>query len=143
MATMIISAKSFYNLLILDLLVLLGKCLRFGLQNARVSIFIPIESIDDPNGEIGICILSALNLLELHSDEDIAKACKMAVRTLESVIDYQDYPVLSGENFTKNRRSLGIGITNFAGYLAKQKLKYDDQQALTHVHELMEKIQWN
>lgn len=103
----------------------------------------PIESIDDPNGEIGICILSALNLLELHSNEDIAKACKMAVRTLDSVIDYQDYPVLAGENFTKNRRSLGIGITNFAGYLAKQKLKYDDQQALTHVHELMEKIQWN
>jgi ribonucleoside-diphosphate reductase alpha chain len=103
----------------------------------------PIHSIDDPEGEIGICILSALNLLELHSEEDIAKACKMAVRTLESVIDYQDYPVLAGENFTKNRRSLGIGITNFAGYLAKQKLKYDDPQTLSHVHELMEKIQWN
>lgn len=103
----------------------------------------PINSIDDPNGEIGICILSALNLLELHTDEDIAKACRMAVRTLESVIDYQDYPVLAGENFTKNRRSLGIGITNFAGYLAKQKLSYDNPQTLLHVHELMEKIQWN
>lgn len=103
----------------------------------------PIKSIDDPDGEIGICILSALNLLELHGDEDIAKACKMAVRTLESVIDYQDYPVLAGENFTKNRRSLGIGITNFAGYLAKQKLKYGDEATLSHVHELMEKIQWN
>lgn len=103
----------------------------------------PIKSIDDPEGEIGICILSALNLLELNNDEDITKACRMAVRALESVIDYQDYPVLAGENFTKNRRSLGIGITNFAGYLAKQKLKYDDQQTLAHVHELMEKIQWN
>lgn len=103
----------------------------------------PIKSIDDPDGEIGICILSALNLLELHTDEDITKACRMAIRTLESVIDYQDYPVLAGKNFTKNRRSLGIGITNFAGYLAKQKLKYDDTQTLSHVHELMEKIQWN
>ena len=102
----------------------------------------PIESIDDPNGEIGICILSALNLLELESDKDIQQACAIAVKTLESIIDYQDYPVLAGENFTKNRRSLGIGITNFAGYLAKHKLKYDDPETLKLVHETMEKIQW-
>lgn len=103
----------------------------------------PIQSIDDPNGEIGICILSALNLLELSNEKDIADACRMAVRTLESVIDYQDYPVLAGENFTKNRRSLGIGVTNLAGFLAKNKLGYDDQQALELVHETMEQIQWN
>ena len=103
----------------------------------------PIQSIDDPDGEIGICILSALNLLELGNEKDIEDACRMAVRTLESVIDYQDYPVLAGENFTKNRRSLGIGITNLAGFLAKNKLKYDDQAALELVHETMEQIQWN
>lgn len=103
----------------------------------------PINSIDDPNGEIGICILSALNLLELDSDKDIEKACSIAVQTLESVIDYQDYPILAGENFTKNRRSLGIGITNFAAYLAKNKLRYDDPETLPFVHSLMEKIQWH
>ena len=103
----------------------------------------PINSIDDPDGEIGICILSAINLLELNSDKDIEDACRMAVRTLESVIDYQDYPVLAGENFTKNRRSLGIGITNLAGFLAKNKLKYEDNGSLELVHEMMEKIQWN
>ena len=103
----------------------------------------PIQSIDDPDGEIGICILSALNLLELSSDKDIEDACRMAVRTLEAVIDYQDYPVLAGENFTKNRRSLGIGITNLAGFLAKNKLGYGDDQALELVHEIMEQIQWN
>lgn len=103
----------------------------------------PINSIDDPNGEIGICILSALNLLELDSDKDIEKACSIAVQTLESVIDYQDYPILAGENFTKNRRSLGIGITNFAAYLAKHKLRYDDPETLPFVHSLMEKIQWH
>ena len=102
----------------------------------------PINSIDDKDGEIGICILSALNLLELHDDDDIEKACSIAVNTLESIIDYQDYPVSAGENFTKNRRSLGIGITNLAGYLAKNKLKYDDPQALILVHQTMEKIQW-
>jgi len=102
----------------------------------------PINSIEDADGEIGICILSALNLLELHNDEDIQKACSMAVRTLENIIDYQDYPVAAGENFTKNRRSLGIGITNMAGFLAKNKLKYDDPETLKLVHNTMEKIQW-
>ena len=103
----------------------------------------PISSIDDEDGEIGICILSALNLLELNSDSDIQSACFVAVNALESVIDYQDYPVKAGENFTKNRRSLGIGVTNLAGFLAKNKLKYEDPDALKLVHELMEKIQWN
>ena len=104
---------------------------------------VPINSIDDPEGEIGICILSALNLLELDDDDDIEKTCSIIVRTLESIIDYQDYPVLAGENFTKNRRSLGVGITNFAAYLAKHKLKYDDPDTLKLVHSTMEKIQWH
>ena len=103
----------------------------------------PIQSINDKEGEIGICILSAINLLELSGDEDIEKACRMAVRALDSVIDYQDYPIVAGENFTKNRRSLGIGITNLAGFLAKNKLKYDDPNTLSIVHETMEKIQWH
>jgi ribonucleoside-diphosphate reductase alpha chain len=103
----------------------------------------PIKSIDDAEGEIGICILSALNLLELNNEKDIEDACRIAVRTLDSVIDYQDYPVLAGENFTKNRRSLGIGITNLAGFLAKHKLKYEDDATLELVHETMEQIQWN
>lgn len=104
----------------------------------------PIKSIDDPNGEIGICILSALNLLEIfEEDGDVEKACKIAVKTLDAVIDYQDYPVLAGENFTKNRRSLGIGITNLAGFLAKNKLKYEDPQTLTLIHDIMEQIQWH
>ena len=103
----------------------------------------PIEDINDPEGEIGICILSALNLLELNSDEDIQKACEVAVNTLESIIDYQDYPVLAGENFTKNRRSLGIGVTNLAGFFAKNKVFYGDPEALKLIHEMMEKIQWN
>jgi ribonucleoside-diphosphate reductase alpha chain len=104
----------------------------------------PIKSIDDPNGEIGICILSALNLLEIFEKEgDLEEVCKIAVKTLDAVIDYQDYPVLAGENFTKNRRSLGIGVTNLAGFLAKNKLKYEDKETLTLVHGVMEKIQWH
>lgn len=103
----------------------------------------PITGIDDAEGEIGICILAALNLLELNNEQDIENTCRVAVRTLDSVIDYQDYPVAAGENFTKNRRSLGIGITNLAGFLAKNKLKYGEPDALLLVHETMEQIQWN
>ncbi len=103
----------------------------------------PIQSIEDPEGEIGICILSALNLLEVGGETDIQDSCRMAVRTLEAVIDYQEYPVLAAENFTKNRRSLGVGITNLAGFLAKNKLQYGDQEALELVHETMEQIQWH
>jgi ribonucleoside-diphosphate reductase alpha chain len=102
----------------------------------------PIKSIDDPDGEIGICILAALNLLELKNDQDIREATRIAVRSLESIIDYQDYPVLAGENFTKNRRSLGIGITNLAGFLAKHKLQYGEPEALKLIHEAMESIQY-
>jgi ribonucleoside-diphosphate reductase alpha chain len=50
---------------------------------------------------------------------------------------------LAGENFTKNRRSLGIGVTNLAGYLALNKLKYEDKETLKELHTLMEKIQWH
>jgi len=103
----------------------------------------PIKSIDDKDGEIGICLLSALNLLELNNEKEIEAACTTAVKTLEAIIDYQDYPVLAGENFTKNRRSLGIGVTNLAGFLAKNKLKYEDPEALELIHETMEQIQWN
>jgi len=103
----------------------------------------PISDINDEEGEIGICILSALNLLEMNTDEDIEFTCRNAVRSLEAVIEYQEYPVKAGENFTKNRRSLGIGITNLAGFLAKNKMLYSDPDALKLIHETMEKIQWN
>ena len=103
----------------------------------------PIQSIDDAEGEIGICILSALNLLEMGNEKDVEDACRIAVNTLEEIIDYQDYPVLAGENFTKNRRSLGIGVTNLAGFLAKNKFNYGDEEALELIHETMEQIQWN
>jgi ribonucleoside-diphosphate reductase alpha chain len=102
----------------------------------------PIKSIYDIDGEIGICILAALNLLELKDDQDIREATRIAVRSLESIIDYQDYPVLAGETFTKNRRSLGIGITNLAGFLAKHKLQYGEPEALKLIHEAMESIQY-
>ena len=101
----------------------------------------PLSHIDDQNAEIGICVLSAINLLEtkLEEYEDV---CSVVVNLLDEVIDNQDYPVKAGENFCKNRRSLGVGFTNLAGYLAKNKVKYDDPKALELVDEISERLQF-
>ena len=102
----------------------------------------PLQHIDDPNGEIGICVLSAINVLEIKDDNDLRNTCDTIVRMLDELIDYQTYFTKAAENFTKQRRSLGVGITNLAALLAKNNLKYTDIEAPNFVDELMEKIQY-
>lgn len=103
----------------------------------------PIQHIDDPEGEIGICVLSAINVLEIKDDQDLQDTCEVIVRMLDELIDYQEYFTKAAENFTKKRRSLGVGITNLAALLAKNNLKYTDPEAPNFVDALMEKIQYN
>jgi ribonucleoside-diphosphate reductase alpha chain len=102
----------------------------------------PIQHIDDPDGEIGICVLSAINVLEVKDDQDLQDTCDVIVRMLDELIDYQEYFTKAAENFTKKRRSLGVGITNLAALLAKNNLKYTDTEAPNFVDELMEKVQY-
>lgn len=102
----------------------------------------PLKGINDPDGEIGICILSAINVLEIHSDSEMEKICDITVRMLDEVIDYQKYFALAAANFAQKRRSLGVGITNFAAYLAKHGVKYDSTEAPNIADELMEKVQY-
>jgi len=102
----------------------------------------PLQHTDDKDAEIGICILSAINVFEIQSDAEMEKVCDIIVRILDQLIDYQDYFLPAAENFTKNRRSLGIGITNFAAYLAKAGVKYTDDEAPNVADELMEKVQY-
>ena len=103
----------------------------------------PIQHIDDPNGEIALCILSAINVGKLNSLEDLEELCDLAVRSLDEIIDYQNYPVKAAEKSTKARRSLGIGYIGLAHYLAKNKVKYDDPKAWQLVNELTEAFQYN
>jgi len=103
---------------------------------------IPIQDFNDPHGEIGVCILSALNLLEIKNEDELEKACDMAVRFLDEVIDIQSYFNKAAENFATKRRSLGVGITNLAGLLAKNGLKYSSPEAPNFVDGWMEKIQY-
>ena len=100
----------------------------------------PIEHIDG-EGEIALCILSAVNVGVIKDDE-LESLCDIAVRGLEELIDYQEYPVRAAEISTRARRSLGIGYIGLAHYLAKHKVKYDDPKAWELVHELTEKFQY-
>ena len=102
----------------------------------------PIKHIDDPDGEIALCILSAINLGMIKDKEDLEDLCDLSVRSLEEIIDYQEYPVEAAKKSTLARRSLGIGYIGLAHYLAKNKVKYDDKQAWKLVDEITEAFQY-
>ena len=104
----------------------------------------PLKSPDDEDGEIALCILSAVNVGNLNNDlTELPELCDLAVRALDEVIEYQHYPIKAAEISTKSRRSLGIGFIGLAHYLAKNKVKYDDPEAWKLVHRLTEHFQYN
>jgi ribonucleoside-diphosphate reductase alpha chain len=102
----------------------------------------PIQHIDDVNGEIALCILSAINVGSINDLSELESVCDLAVRALDEIIDYQDYPVKAAEVSTKARRSLGIGYIGLAHYLAKMDLKYSDPKAWEAVDRLSEAFQY-
>jgi ribonucleoside-diphosphate reductase alpha chain len=101
----------------------------------------PLEHIDG-DGEIALCILSAINVGKLKNLDDLEELCDLAVRGLEELIDYQNYPIKAAEISTLNRRSLGIGYIGLAHYLAKHGEHYDDPGAWKLVHDLTEAFQF-
>ena len=102
----------------------------------------PLQHIDDAEGEIALCILSAVNVGKIKSDEELEELCDLSVRALDELIDYQQYPVAAAERSTKARRSLGVGFIGLAHYLAKLGFKYDSQEAWDAVHGLSESFQF-
>jgi len=102
----------------------------------------PLQHIDDNMGEIALCILSAINVGKVKSDEELEELCDLSVRGLDELIDYQKYPVVAAEIATKARRSLGIGFIGLAHYLAKLGFNYADQEAWDAVHGLTEAFQY-
>ena len=86
----------------------------------------PLSHINDDEGEISLCTLSAVNWGVIKDFEEMNKVCKLAVRGLDELLDYQQYPVLAAELSTMNRRPLGIGIINFAYWMVKQGMTYQE-----------------
>ena len=103
---------------------------------------IPIQHIDDPLGEIALCILSAINVGKVNRLEELEVLCDLSVRALDELIDYQKYPVKAAEIATKARRSLGIGYIGLAHYLAKNGVNYMDPEAWKLTHDLTESFQY-
>lgn len=95
----------------------------------------PMNNIYDDQGEISLCTLSAINWGAFKKPEDMEKACTLAVRGLDALLSYQHYPVIAAQMGTEKRRPLGIGIINFAYFLAKHDVKYSDDSALELVDE--------
>ena len=102
----------------------------------------PLQHIDDENGEIALCILSAINIGKIRDLEDLDVLCDLAVRSLDELIDFQGYPVRAAEIATRARRSLGIGYIGLAHYLAKHGYRYEDPEAWKSVHDLTEAFQY-
>ena len=102
----------------------------------------PVQHIDDAEGEIALCILSAVNLGLIRDKTDLEELCDLSVRALDEIIDYQEYPVEAARISTESRRSLGIGYIGLAHFLAKNHVKYDDKEALMLVDEVTEAFQY-
>ncbi|RUO38416.1 ribonucleoside-diphosphate reductase subunit alpha [Aliidiomarina shirensis] len=102
----------------------------------------PLEHINDENGEIALCTLSAFNLGAIKSLDDFEELADLAVRALDNLLDYQDYPVPAAENASMARRTLGIGVINYAYYLAKNGVRYSDGSANGLTHRTFEAIQY-
>ena len=102
----------------------------------------PVQHIDDPEGEIALCILSAINLGMIKDKEELEELCDLSVRALDEIIDYQEYPVEAAKKSTEARRSLGVGYIGLAHYLAKNKVKYNNKEAWKLVDEVTEAFQY-
>jgi len=117
------------------------------MSNLCVEITLPttpithIENSIDDAGEIALCVLSAINVGELKNLSELEGICDNIVRSLDFVIDNQDYPVKAATKMLK-RRSIGVGLTNLAYFLAKNDVSYTDKAALPLIDELMEHFQY-
>ncbi|WP_119344430.1 class 1a ribonucleoside-diphosphate reductase subunit alpha [Facilibium subflavum] len=102
----------------------------------------PLTHVFDDQGEIALCTLSAFNLGALQNLDELEHLADLIVRALDNLLDYQNYPVIAAEKPAKSRRSLGVGVINFAYYLAKNHMRYSDGSANDLVHETFEAIQY-
>ena len=117
---------------------------KVNMSNLCQEITLPTDPIShiDGEGEIALCILSAINVGKINYEEELEPLCDLIVRSLDEIIDHQRYPVKAAEASTKARRSLGVGYIGLAHYLAKNKVSYEDKKAWKLVDKLTEAFQY-
>ncbi len=102
----------------------------------------PLQNVEDDQGEIALCTLSALNLGAITSLNELEDLADLTLRALDSLLDYQDYPLPAARNASMNRRTLGVGVINYAYYLAKNGVRYSDGSANALTHRTFEAMQY-
>ena len=117
---------------------------RITMSNLCQEITLPTEPIShiDGEGEIALCILSAVNVGLIKELDELEPLCDLIVRSLDEIIDHQKYPVKAAEISTRNRRSLGVGYIGLAHYLATLGLGYEMKTAWKEVDKLTEAFQY-
>ena len=117
---------------------------RIYMSNLCQEITLPTDPIQhiDGGGEIALCILSAINVGTIDKRDELESLCDLAVRSLDEIIDHQQYPVKAAEVSTKARRSLGIGYIGLAHYLAKKGYTYEQKLGWRQVDKLSEAFQF-
>jgi len=113
-------------------------CTEINLPTTPIS---HIDDGDDTDAEIALCVLAAINLGTIKNLDELEVVCEYIVRGLDSVISYQEYPMEAARKMLK-RRSIGVGVTNFAYWMVKNGLSYDDPSSLEKIDELFENIQY-
>lgn len=102
----------------------------------------PLSDLGDENGEIALCTLSAFNLGAIESLDELEELASLVVRALDALLDYQDYPIPAARHGAMGRRALGVGVINFAYYLARHGMRYSDGSAIGLTHRTFEAIQY-
>lgn len=102
----------------------------------------PLSDLGDENGEIALCTLSAFNLGAIESLDELEELASLVVRALDALLDYQDYPIPAARRGAMGRRALGVGVINFAYYLARHGMRYSDGSAIGLTHRTFEAIQY-
>jgi ribonucleoside-diphosphate reductase alpha chain len=110
-------------------------------SNLCCEILLPTKSfkrLDDESGRIALCTLGSINWGAFRNPEDMRRACRILHRSLNNILDYQDFLSIQSKLSNDEIRPLGIGITNLAYWHAKRSLKYGERDALAEVKSWME-----
>ncbi|UFK27085.1 ribonucleoside-diphosphate reductase 1 subunit alpha [Escherichia phage UoN_LG358_1] len=110
-------------------------------SNLCLEIALPTKDVGSDDPEIALCTLAAFVLgnFDWQDQDKIEELAEVQVRALDNLLDYQGYPVKEALK-AKKRRALGVGVTNYAAWLADNFASYADANDLTH--ELFERLQY-
>ena len=105
-------------------------------SNLCCEILLPTKSfqrLDDEEGRISLCTLGSMNWGAFRNPEDMRRASKLLLRSLNNILDYQDFLSIQSKLSNDEICPIGIGITNLAYWHAKRGMKYGTPEALAEV----------